>query len=294
MALNPIVTSLPEYVEQNKSGLIAESVLGSKSAGLLNLYSGIKGKTTLNLLNTDITLQDASDCGFNPDGDQTITQREITPAYIGVNMEYCDKNLLGTYAQHMVKIAAKQKTLPFEEEFIKDVLAKIDEKIEAMIWQGDSANGAEFDGLIKVLAGAPTATTDASAYEAIKNVYMAMPANVADKDDATIFVGYDTYRKFIQELVEANLYHFRPEEANGEYYLPATNVKVIAVNGLNGTKKVVGARKSNLYLGVDLMGDAETFDFWYSADNRTFRLVVEWLMGVQVAFPSEVVVGGVA
>lgn len=295
MANNPIVTSLPQYVEENKSALIAKSVLGSKSASLLTLYSGIKGDTTLNLINTDVVLQDGAECGFNAEGSTTLTQRVLKPSLIKSDVEYCDKNLLNTYAQYQVEIAANRKSLPFEEHFVNGVLNGIDEAIEKMIWQGDSANTPEFDGLIKVLTDASAPTTSATgAYETIKAVYMAIPANVVDKEDATIFVGADTYRQFIQDLVAANLYHYDPTNGADGYKVPGTNVSVVAVNGLNGTSKVIAARKSNLFLGVDLMSDSEAFDLWFSKDNRTFRMAVEFLMGVQVAYPNEVVLGTIA
>lgn len=292
--MNPIVSSLPAYVEQNRSELIAKSVLGSKSASLFNLYSGIKGDTTLNLIATDVVLQDASECGFTPSGSTTLSQRILKPAYLKSDMEWCDKNLLHTYAQYQVKIAAKQKTLPFEEDFVGGVINGIDESVEKLIWQGTSGNTGEFSGMLEILSAASATTCSASgALATIKEVYLTLPANVAEKEDAVIFVGMDTYRSYIQDLVTANLYHYDPANGANEYMLPGTSVKVIGVNGLNGSDKVVGGRQSNFYLGVDLMDDKETFDLWFSADNRTFRMAVEFLMGVQVAYPNEVVVGTV-
>ena len=60
---NPVVTSLPDYVEENKIGLIAKAVLGGNSVDMFNLQTSVLGKTAINLLNTDITLQDADGCG---------------------------------------------------------------------------------------------------------------------------------------------------------------------------------------------------------------------------------------
>ena len=95
---NPVVTSLPDYVEENKIGLIAKAVLGGNSVDMFNLQTSVLGKTAINLLNTDITLQDAEGCGFDPQGSQTLTQRYSEPKVVKLNMEYCDKNLLGTWA----------------------------------------------------------------------------------------------------------------------------------------------------------------------------------------------------
>ena len=97
------------------------------------------------------------------------------------------------------------------------------------------------------------------------------------------------------EMVEKNFYHYDGGSVEAkEFVLPATNTKVIAVNGLNGTKKIVAADPMNLYYGCDLLNDTETFDLWYSQDNREYRLAIQFNAGVEVAFPSEVVVATMA
>jgi hypothetical protein len=79
-----------------------------------------------------------------------------------------------------------------------------------------------------------------------------------------------------------------------EFIMPGTNTKVIAVNGLNGTGKIVAARTENLFLGVDMIDDAEKFEVWYSKDFNEFRLAIEYNLGVQFAFGDEIVLGTIA
>lgn len=291
---NPIVSSLPTYVEEHKLPLIAKSILDSKSASLFTLYSGVKGESALNLINTEVVFGDGAECAFSPSGTTTLSQRVLKPSYLKVDMEWCDKNLLKTWANYQVQIAAGAKALPFEEDFVGGVTEGIAEGIEKMIWQGTSANTNECSGMLEILsADLPTGNTVSAtgAYATIKAVYMAMPESVVSKEDAVILVGADVFRSYIQDLVTANLYHFNPSDKEGEYKLPATNCKVISVNGLNGTNKVVGARLSNLFYGCDLQTDSETFDLWYSKDNKVFRFASEFMVGVQVAYPNEVIVG---
>ena len=127
----------------------------------------------------------------------------------------------------------------------------------------------------------------------IMAVYNAIPEKVLD--GASILVGSDTFRKFIQELVAKNYYHYSGENLNGEIMLPGSQVKVIAVNGLNGTDKIVaGQLDKNFFYGCDMMNDEEKFELWYSQDFREFRLAIEFNAGVQVAFPDEVVLGAKA
>ena len=216
-------------------------------------------------------------------------------------MSYCDKEMLKYWTQYQVRVAAGQKTLPFEEDFVNAVVENVKEAIEVAIWQGDTASHTNnlkyFDGLLKIL-GAAEGTIDVqiagtSAYDDIMAVYNAIPEKVLD--GASILVGADMFRKFIQELVAKNYYHYSGENLNGEIYLPGSQVKVIAVNGLNGTDKIVaGQLDKNFFYGCDMMNDEEKFELWYSQDFREFRLAIEFNAGVQVAFPDEIVLGAKA
>lgn len=290
---NPIINSLPAYVEEKKSELIAKSVLGGNSIDMFGLMTGVNGATALNLLSTAISLQDGKTCGFNAAGDQTLTQRILTPSIIKVNMEYCPKNFLGTYASYMVKVGAGKETLPFEEKFIADVIANINAENEKMLFQGDSTNTPECDGLIKILgaSGAQTFTKGASIWDSLKAAYTAIPEEVLVKDDVVILVSPADFRAFVQELVAANLYHYDEKDYNGYVYLPGTNVKVVNTPGLAGTSKVIAGETSNIVVGVDMAGDAEDFRFWYSDDDDVFKLKVSYALGVQVAWPDQMVIG---
>lgn len=285
MALN--FTNLTAYVDERKLPLIGEAVLKGKTISMVNVQTGVKYKAAINSVFVDPTLQDGSVCGFTDSGTNELSQRIITAPAIKVNMSFCHKDFLKYWTNYETRIAATEEKMPFEEFFINKVIESVKAKNEERIWQ-DSTNG-----LIAFLTdGAAEVTTDASAFTAIKNVYMEIPEEVLDK--AVIFVGADTYRKFIQEMVEKNLYHYSADGVDQEIYFPGTNNKVVAVNGLNGTKKIVAADPENLFVGVDMVDDAEKFDFWYSKDNDEFRLNIQYNLGAQIAFPHQVVVGGLA
>lgn len=285
------LNGIPTYVDESKEELIAKTVLGSKSQSLFNLMTGVKGATALHTLTSDIILQSGSSCGFDPLGTQSISQRVMTPAVLKVNMEYCEKTLLNTYAAHNLKLAAGKETLPYEEKFIGDVVAHVNAAIEKMIYQGDNQYSNQCDGLVKILgnSGAISETRKSTIWETLKAVYAAMPETVITAQDAAILVSPADFRAFVQELVAGNLYHYNENDKDGEIYLPGTNCKVIMVNGLAGTQHMIGCALSNIYVGVDMADDAEEFDFWYSKDDRIFKLAIVFAIGTQVAFPDEVV-----
>lgn len=295
--MSVILTGLTQYIDERRLPLISEAVLKSKTATMVNVQSDVKFKSALNLVSVAPVLQDGSACGWTDAGDAELSQRIITAPVIKVNQSFCHKDFLKYWTNYEVRVGVGENKMPFEEYFTGQIVENVKAANEKLIWQGDTASEDDMlkltDGFLKVIGDdAVTAATATSAYTAIKNVYMAIPEKVLDK--AVIFVGADVYRQFIQEMVDKNLYHYSANGTDGEFIFPATNTKVVAVNGLNGTKKIVAARPENLFIGVDMADDAEKFEMWYSKDNDEYRLAIQYNLGTQVAFTDEIVIGGKA
>ena len=294
MAQSYNVQALPDYVDQMRPDLIAKAVMGAKSADLFTLITGVKGPTALNLISSEIEFGDGSVCGWDEAGSTSLSQATLTPKALKVNMAICDKVLLNKWASYLVKVQANKldRDLPFEEYFLADVIDNVKAKIEEMIYQG-TGTGNEFKGLIPILeAGSPVeVSTTGTSYQFVKDVAKAMPAEILGKRDLVILVGMDTYNEYIQDLVSANLFHYNPGNGENEYMLPGTTIRVIGVNGLNGTDKAIGGSLSNMFYGINMEDGEEVFDLWFSKDNREFRLAIEFVAGVQVAFDNEIVLG---
>lgn len=291
---NPITSTLPQYVDENRFELISKSVFGGRTASIINYNTGVKGTATLNILSTDVALQDGATCGFTAQGTQEITQRSLVTYPYKVNMEYCEKNFLNTFAQYLVKVNAVDNALPYEEKFIADVINSVNNKIEKMLWVGESGENAKDSlGFLTIAESEDNSIKiDGSkndVFGALQSTLLALPTS-AIAEDTRFFVGDDTFMKLVTELVNKNLYHYSGENSNYEIVLPGTSIRVTAVNGLNGTNKIVAGKASNFYMGVDMEGDQERFDFWFSQDDRTFKLAIEFNLGTQIAFPDEVVV----
>lgn len=284
------LSSLTQYVDENKMGLIAKAILGARTSKHLNLQTGIKGATTLNLLDTNVVFGDGATCGWNEAGTQTISQRTLTPFNLKVNMSYCDRAMLKYFMNNQVNVAAGRETLPFEQKFVEEVIKSIDSKIDDIIWNGYNGQG----GFIRIATSEGVqASAGATVYDTVLNVYKAIPAG--SLETSKIFVGMDTYRDLVMELTAKNLFHYAEKvDSTYEFILPGTTTLVVGVSGLNGTNKVVALNAEHAIYGVDMESDSEEFDLWYSKDNQEFRLAVKFNVGVQVAFPDEVVIATLA
>lgn len=293
--------NLTKYVEERRLPLIAEATLKSATVPYLSLQPDVKTSSKLNLLSTTVKFQDGLVCNWTGGSSQELSQREIKTGAIKIEMEYCTRALANYWAQYQVRVAADPGALPFEEEFVNGILKSVEETKEKALWQGNTAGSVEnlkyFDGFLKIIDAEPDKVEVDTAslttvYDKVKAVYAAIPAKAFERGEVQIFMGSDDYRTLVQELVTANLYHYNPGDAGkvNEYMLPGTDIKVIGVNGLNGTHRIVASSKENMFIGFDLEGADKEFKLWYSEDNDTYRLRIVFNAGVQVAFPNEVVI----
>lgn len=282
MAVN--LSGLTTYVEQNANGLIAKASLGAPSLKYFRLQTGVKGETTINVLNTTISLGNGKACGWNEAGESKVSQRKIKPWFAKINRSFCDKAMADYFMNSEVNVAAGRQALPFEEQFCADIVKGANEEVEKAIWQGVTIGGTKYDGLVDILAGATKVTATDSVYATVKAVYKAIPA--ASLTGTNIFMGVDQYRDLVMELVEKNLYNYKVEDNADvfEMILPGTTTKICGVPGLNGTEKIAALPLEETVYGVDMQNDQEVFKFWYSDDNQEYRLAINFNGGVQVAF----------
>lgn len=300
---NFLVSSLPNYVQENKEIIVANFALaGVATRGRIGIQTGVKSSAHLTYLDLAPTLQDGSGCGFNPLDSVTLSARTITCAQIKVDGEFCPKTLLGKYGEWLVRVSAvaEKDRLPFEKEIMDALVRELNKKIEKLIWLGDtSSNDADIkwiDGFIAQF-GADNDVIDVSiasgttAYDGILATYMAMPQESIDRG-GVIFVGPEIFRSFLQDMVKMNYYHFNPgNAAPEEFMLPGTNVKVFSTPGLAGNLNIVGTFADNLVYGTDGQNDEEDVDLWFSKDDRKFKYTACWNSGVAYHFPAQVVLG---
>ena len=300
------VSGLTNYTEVNKDVLIKGVVLGTvKGDTIPNLRKqfGVKTKERLNIMNVDPAIQDGSACAFNASGNTNFSEREIATAQLKAQDQYCDRDLLGKFAEYQVKIAATKDAsdMPFEGEILDEVVGKINEKMEKLVWQGaTSANSGTdlIDGFLTQALNADSASTISvtavtsadSIYAAVQKVIMALPEDLLDK--ATVFVSPANYRALVFALVEKNLYHYAPgaDIEDRDIIFPGSEVKVHKTIGLKGSDYIYASAYDNMVYGCDLENDQEKVRFWYDDNSELFKYSIHWNAGVKTIFPDMVAV----
>lgn len=291
-------SKLKAYVDEKKFGLLKAAEFGTPSVQDFAIQTGIKSQAAINRLDVSSPLQDGSSCGFNASGDDTFSQRIIEVKPLKVNKEWCPKTLLKYWANYLVNAGAKRQDLPFEQYLTDEIVKNVQEQIEKIVWQGDTGLGIK--GILGILGDTQetdvvkaTFTGGQSAYDKVMAMYNAIPVGALDK--AVVYLGMDDFRTFIQDMVAKNLYHYTAGEGlQTEFIIPGTGTKIKAAQGLNGTGKMAALVPDEVYVGCDYEDDDEQFDLFFSNDDRVWKLVIEFALGVQIYDPSRAVLGAEA
>jgi len=313
MAFN--VTGLASYTKANERELLTKSLFSAKSISLATKMPNVKSASQVNVMDTDAVFQSGTSCGFSASGTTTFSNRTMTVSPIRVHEALCPKTLETKYLQLVLPNGSNPKSIPFEQQFTDLKAGLIAQNLETAFWQGDTTSGnnalAQFDGLIKIvtavsgsaiaanssayMTGAPYSAsggiTVSNVNAIMQGIFRAIPAALLDKNDTMIFCGIDTFRTYQLALTNANLFHYNTDASNSnfEIVIPGTNIKVVGVNGLNGTGKIYALRTSNMFFGCDVLGEESKFEMFWAQEAMEVRYVAEFKAGVQIAFPAEIV-----
>ena len=306
------LNALQPYTDEVGGLLLTEAVAKAKTAEACYIQSGIKGTQAINLLTSTLNVVDGT-CGWSPSGTTTFTQRDISVCAYKVNEALCPADLNTYWAGQFLNAGSYNEQVPFEAQIAKLKQEQISMFIENKIWQAaTSASGGTdcFNGLLKLTStavapaeqvnftptGSTSAITSTNALSQVDLLIASLPDAVLNRSDLVVMMSNQAYRNYVVNLRTANYFHYTPEGAGVDFttFHPATNIKVIGVPGLAGSNRVILAPSSEVVIGVDLMDDSERLDMFYSKDFDEVRVRCNFKLGVQIAFPVNIVSNGLA
>ena len=318
------LSGLAAYTDENRADIVTKSILGARTMGLIDVRAGIKSAMKVPILDVTAPFQ-AGGCGaFNTSGTTTLTQTTITPVTLKLNMSFCPNELEAYFTQKYLKAGSLYSGTYDSQDGIDNafftaitdrIQAYINKQVEAMLWLGNTATTADpnlklMNGFIKTIDTAATAiaatqqasissTTVQDIFEDI--IFVKIP-NAILNDNPAVFCSQEDFRLLILALAKKNLFHYSPttaEYSGLEFMYPGSNVKVIAVPGLNSDNgtglptaakhRIFAGTTSNFVVGVDLENDIKTFDLYYSKDNREVRMAMDFKLGVANHFTDQIV-----
>ena len=290
MAIN--VSALPEYIQENRDELFVKAIASTKTLDYIESMLGVKGKAALNYLNSTVVLADGENCGWNPQGDDTFTQKTVETKLVAVNKEFCAKQMRSKWMSYDLSLAAGRENLPFEQKIADSNVAAIKKAVEKLIWQGDT--GLSLDGLLKQIKAEESAIKvngGATIIEKIGKVIAAIPAGALEKG-VNVFMSYTDFRSYVEAKNAECCANMPIIDANVDelVYAGDSRIKFVPVAGLEGTNKIVAAPYDALVYATDVEDSEGIFKMWFDEKEDKFLFKVLFTAGTAVKYADEVVI----
>jgi hypothetical protein len=313
MATTTNITS-PTYSGEFAGQYIAAALLeGSTIAnGGITVKPNVKLKEVIKKVSSDGIVKDAT-CDFDATSTLTLTEKILAPEEQQVNLQLCKKDFVADWEAVQMGYSAFDSLPPsFSDFLIGHVATKVAQKTEQNIWDGNTSNNGQFDGLTKLVsldAALPSAqevagtTVDSSNVIAqIGSIVDAIPSSLYGNEDLYIYVSQNIARAYVRALggFGASGLGAAGTNAQGTQWwnngsLSFDGVKLFVANGL-ADNKAIAAEKSNLFFGTGLLSDHNEVKVIDMADldgSQNVRVVMRFTAGVQYGIIEDIVTYGI-
>lgn len=295
MATQLTISALADYVREHSDELLIKSALGGKSLEYAELMTGVAYKDALVYLDSEVVLADGSACGFDAQGSDVFAERFIETHPVKVNKSWCNKDLRKKIYGDQIKWEAGRLNLPVEQAFAESNMARIQDAVEEMVFQGNSTVGVT--GWIADISGETSSVkvefpSGATTSAKIDAMVAAIPMRALRKG-VNLFLSYTDFRNYVVESNNSCCANKPILDANAESskYLGDSRVVLVPVAGLEGTGKMIAAAKDNLIAATDIERSENVYKMIEDEKTDETYFKVDFLFGTAIKFPDEAVLG---
>jgi len=273
--------------------------------GLISIKPNIKFKEVIKKVSTDGLVKDAG-CDFDPTSTLTLTERILEPTSQQVNLQLCKKDFQSDWDAVSMGISSFDSLPPsFADFLIGHVAAKVAQRTEQSIWNGEAATNGDFAGFKELMladtdvtdVGAGAAVTAENVIEKLGLVVDAINPSIYTSEDLYIYVSQNVARAYVRALggFQATIGAAGVDNQGTQWYngggLTFDGVKIAVANGLDNNT-MVAAEKSNLFFGTGLLSDNQEVKVIDMADidgSQNVRVVMRFTAGVQYGIGTDIV-----
>ena len=289
---NSLIINLPEYIEQNKEQLYVDSIVPNELRWF-DLMLGVKHAAALHYLDSEVVLH-AADCGWDPDGTDTLSERYVEVHLVSIEKEFCYMDLKETYGNYQYRWEAGLETLPFEQKFAESNVAAVKRAVNELVWAGDS--GLSITGFIADIEEVSGNTVEFASGDTAVAKVDAMVAGLTAKmlrKGVRIFMSQTDFRNYVIESNSTCCANRAVLDAASDSitYAGDSRVVLVPMEGLEGLDVMVAATPDALVYATDLKDSETHYDLWFDRTSQNFMLRILFAAGTAVRFPDEVILG---
>jgi hypothetical protein len=326
MATTTSITT--SYAGEFAGQYVAASLLEANTLakGGITIKPNVKFKEVLKKLSLDGIVKDAT-CDFDATSTLTLTERILIPEEQQVNLQICKKDFASDWEAVQMGYSAYHNVPPTFADFVLGhIAAKVAERTEKSIWNGDTASNGQFDGFTKKVAAdaalpaaqevAGATVTSANVVAELGKIVDAIPSSLYGSEDLFIYVSQNIARAYVRALggfASITQQNVAADENVGVagiggsgmgsqgtmWYqgggLEIDGVKIFVANGL-ADNKAIASLKSNLFFGTGLVSDHNEVKLLDMADldgSQNARIIMRFTAGVEYATIEDVVTYGI-
>lgn len=279
------LSNLSKYTDEHSFELIGKAVLNTELMKHIDVRSGLRaGTVAINLLEGDAGIADLV-CGWDPEGDVTLSQVDIVIRDKQIKMDLCPQDLRDYWASQSLRASAHLEEVPAEEVIADYYVRQITKGNENFLILGDgtadgikqqvaTASGAN-------LSASPVAWTAGNAVTQALNIFDAIDESVKDRDDLIMIVSPANFQILRRALVAQNYFHYNQGDGTS-LDLPGANIKVVKSSGLIGSNYVCAGPAGFIVAGTGLEDDFSTIQFFYDKGQDVVKFLAKWRLGVAV------------
>ena len=290
MGLN--VSALNDFSNEVAGKVVPRMVFEGYTTSVLPIQTGIKYQEPLNIFDTTLVVQ-TGDCVSTPSGSFTATQKTITvtqrTSFDGLCLDNLNPKYLGISA---LDAGSYNETFKLAEVYTSQIVNQMKKDDDLWLWNSDNLSGLTSVASGSVLVNAGTGSfTSTTALDVLDAYIAAIPADIADRDDLTIWMSVSNFRQYIAALRKSNNYYDGSVDGDraaagtlmSQY--PFANVKVVGTPGITGGR-IVLMPDAYAVVGTDSLEDIDNFQLFYDINSDQLKHRLKHKLGVAVAFPE--------
>lgn len=276
--------------------------------GLISVFENVNFKLNMRLLQTTTGTQDyacIADGGFSTvaSGSVTLSERVLEPVKLMNAFQVCKEDFRTQWSEELMGASAHNPNLPADilEAIQLDQLEQVAIETNSKIWNGDSANDAEWDGFVKLfnadsdvikanngIVPLGSAITEDNVLDEIKKALAALPVKMRRRD-LQVLVSPDVFQAYSFYLITRGILDNGTAD---EKQVKFGRYTITEVNDLEDNTIVI-YDKPNLAFGTGLLGDHNRLEIVDEDEIGLLTGQVRGKMvfngGVQYAFGGEIV-----
>jgi len=292
-----------DYVRTYADDLFCQLFYGFKTSDLAQTFEGIKGEHIITQLEIGENLARRWGKDFAPVANAaTFKPRKLKTVLNKVDFSIVPQQYEASYMGAWRKKGQNPGDWPFSAYVMSKMMAKLMQEFEVAIWKGvEEASPSDgdflrqtFDGYLQIIVEALAAgDIDAVVTGAVNsgNIIASLRTMWASvlsqyKENGTdIFMSYelyDVYRIAYKDAYKVDPAYIQITEAGYQgvlYELGNGNTRIIPINGMSGSGRIIITPRENLTIGIDSPADTM---FNVKDDIRELKFWMDFRMGAQI------------